>query len=78
MCFFIQKHVECICVLLLQEPQKLPDLDEFVRFSTTGVHQWLPGAPPRCFRVLLGEIENLDLDAAPGEGHGWDGLDWFG
>ena len=31
--------------------------------------EWTSGfLDPRCFRVLLGEIENLDLDAAPGEG----------
>ena len=35
----------------------------------------------RCFRVLLGEIENLDLDAAPGAGggDGGDGMEpWIG
>ena len=59
-----------LCVLLFPRPQKLPDLDENFEIFTTGTPVASLGC--RCFRVLLGEIENLDLDAAPGEGRGWD------
>lgn len=82
---FIPKTRGIHLCFVIQDPQKLPKIGvQILRFSTTGVDSsGFHGAPSRCFRVLLGEIENLDLDAAPGAGggiRGCDGmlLDWFG
>ena len=83
--FYTKKHVEYIsvCFIISSTPKSnclflgrkcccdFPPLKSGL--------QWLPwGLGLRCFRVLLGEIENLDLDAAPGAGggDGGDGMGW--